>query len=201
MRTRFKVMSVAMLGLLWLSVSSGAHAYSWDFTLTPSDATTLDVHPGESIDVFANISNQGTAPLTILDSGGCLDFPGARSGNEGFTIGLDTANPHVAFDLSTSSAPPATVAAGSQQSFLIGTLRILSGAPDGLAFHVQVDLTPDPVIDPAGGSILDTPSPGTLSASLSVHVAAVPEPESWLLMAVGTAILLGRRLQGCRITA
>ena len=191
-----KTTAAAVLGLWWLALPGAAHAYAWDFTLTPTDAATLIARPGDSIDVFATVSNQGGSPLTIIDTGGCLDFPGLCTGNEGVTVNLDVSDPTIAFDYSTALGPPATVVAGGQLTFLIGTLRVLNGAPVGLDFNVTIDVTPDPVItlDATGVPVVtDTADPGLLSLTLPVHIAAVPEPESWVFLAIGVGVLWRRR--------
>lgn len=188
--------AAAVLGLWWLALPGAAHAYTWDFTITPSDAATLILHPGESVDVFATISNQGGAPLTIIDTGGCLDYPALCSGNEGVTVNLDVSDPNVLFDFSTALGPPATVVANGELTLLIGTLRVSSGAPVGLDFTVTVDITPDPVIALNGAGapeVTDTADPGVLSVSLPVHIAAIPEPGSWVFLAIGVGALWRRR--------
>ncbi len=90
-----------------------------------------------------------------------------------------------------------TVIAGGELTFLIGTLRVLNGAPVRLNFNVTIDVTPDPVIelDATGMPVVtDSPSPSTLSLSLSlpVHIAVIPEPASWLFVAIGVVVLWPR---------
>lgn len=92
-----------------------------------------------------------------------------------------------------------TVIAGGELTFLIGTLRVLNGAPVRLNFNVTIDVTPDPVIelDATGMPVVTdspSPSPSTLSLSLSlpVHIAVIPEPASWLFVAIGVVVLWPR---------
>ena len=198
MKTVFSSLATGLVAA-WTSAS---HA---DLTLT-YDSPTLQLAPGQSIQIGATLANTGDSLALITDSSGVQTI--AEGFTSRFTVGVKeelflvveggSPNPylpqHSQFVVNVPN-PMAdlNIAAGSSRHLILGTLIIDPTAPAGLywgAYGMDIGIY-EAQSFPCPGVCLtnvDAFAPPTIDAGiLAVSVTAVPEPGTLALLGIAVA--------------
>ena len=198
MKTAFSSLAAGLVAL-WTSAARA------DLILT-YDSPTLQLAPGQSIQIGATLANTGDSLALTTDSSGVQTI--AEGFTSRFTVGVQgelflvveggSPNPYLAqhsqFVVNVPN-PMAdlNIAAGSSSHLILGTLTIDPTAPAGLyggAYGMDVGIYETQSFPCPGVCLtnVDAFAPPTIDAGiLAVNVTAAPEPATLALLGIAVA--------------